>query len=209
MPTARYSIILEGARIRIQLVTHPLLPPRRPCIRALVHVRGGCTHTSVPSRSGRGAAVARPGALEECVNTRHTISSTDLPTSLCEVSGTLYTFSFSFLFVLCFTVLPPRTRVPRRTPSSIAPSTFPRSTQCLPSTDTVLMRHAVNEITVDTVRRSSRQMLPPSYQARISLVIAPYLSLFGRLVLLDVSSLLVPSSLACAQPLRRYSRFCG
>ncbi|KIN99660.1 hypothetical protein M404DRAFT_1004601 [Pisolithus tinctorius Marx 270] len=123
------------------------------------------------------------------------VSSTDLPTSLCEVSGTLYTFSSSFLFVL--------------TPSSIAPSTFPRSTQRLPSTDTVLMRDAVDEITVNTARRSSRQMLPPSYQACISLVIAPYLSLFGRLVLLDVSSLMVPSSLACAQPFRRYSRFCG
>ncbi|KIN96059.1 hypothetical protein M404DRAFT_1007023, partial [Pisolithus tinctorius Marx 270] len=42
---------------------------------------------------------------------------------------------------------------------------------------------------------------------RISLVIAPCLSLFGRLVLLGVSSLLVPRSLAGAQPLRRYSRF--
>ncbi|KIO02213.1 hypothetical protein M404DRAFT_1002627 [Pisolithus tinctorius Marx 270] len=138
------------------------------------------------------------------------VSSTDLPTSLCEVSGTLYMFSSSFLFVLCFTVLPPRTRVPRRTPSSIAPSTFPRSTQRLPSTDTVLMRHAVDEITVNTARHSSRQMLPPSYQVCISLVIAPYLSLFGTLVLLDVSSLLVPRLLAGTQPLRRYSRFfCG
>ncbi|KIO09004.1 hypothetical protein M404DRAFT_996721 [Pisolithus tinctorius Marx 270] len=70
-------------------------------------------------------------------------------------------------------------------------------------------RYSSNEITVNTAHRSSRQMLPPSYQACISLVIAPYLSLFGRLVLLDVSSLLVPGSLACAQPLRRYSRFCG
>ncbi|KIO12096.1 hypothetical protein M404DRAFT_994114 [Pisolithus tinctorius Marx 270] len=94
-------------------------------------------------------------------------------------------------------------------PSSIAPSTFPRSTRRLPSADTVPARHAVNEATIDTARRSSRQMLPPSYRARISLVIAPCLSLFGRLVLLDVSSLLVPSSLACAQPLRRYSRSCG
>ncbi|KIN93787.1 hypothetical protein M404DRAFT_1008731 [Pisolithus tinctorius Marx 270] len=69
--------------------------------------------------------------------------------------------------------------------------------------------YSSDEVTADTARRSSRQMLPPSYQACISLVIAPYLSLFSRLVLLDVNSLLVPSSLACAQPLRRYSHFCG
>ncbi|KIO00557.1 hypothetical protein M404DRAFT_1003800, partial [Pisolithus tinctorius Marx 270] len=69
--------------------------------------------------------------------------------------------------------------------------------------------YSSDKITADTARRLSRQMLPPLYRACISLVITPCLSLFRRLVLLDVSSLLVPRLLAGAQPLRRYSHFCG
>ncbi|KIO11045.1 hypothetical protein M404DRAFT_830412 [Pisolithus tinctorius Marx 270] len=97
--TARYVITLEGAHIHIQPIAHSLLPHRRrPCTRALVHIRGRHIHTSVPNRSGRAAAVACPGALEERVNAAcHmnsvmlfflllllmdlTVSSMDLPTS--------------------------------------------------------------------------------------------------------------------------------
>ncbi|KIO02900.1 hypothetical protein M404DRAFT_1001816, partial [Pisolithus tinctorius Marx 270] len=116
------------------------------------------------------------------------VSSTDLPTLLCKVSGTLYTFSFSFLFVLCFTVLPPRLEFPaeRQVASHLAPScalhdashpqiqfqqgtlsTWPPSTPLVARQDKCYLPHT-KRVSRSFLRRASR-FLADSYYSTSAL----------------------------------------